>query len=111
MIIGRVLEKNTLNSTEQYANPFQKMLGCGDEFNGYSEHLCMYCGRDRRRVPFSCKSCFCLSCAKQYVDNIVSNIGSMLHPGVIYWYIVLTLPEQLRSAFFGERHMMICCPH
>jgi hypothetical protein len=62
-------------NTEQYNNPVQKMFGCGDEFNGYSEHICMYCGRDRRRVPFSCKCCFCLSCVKQYVDNFVSKVG------------------------------------
>lgn len=63
----------------------------------------MYCGRDRRRVPFSCKSCFCLSCAKQYVDNFVSQVSGMLHRGVIYRHIVLTLPEQLRPVFFKER--------
>ena len=28
----------------------------------------------------------------------------MLHPGVIYRHIVLTLPEQLRPVFFRERH-------
>jgi len=49
------------------------------------------------------KSCFCLSCAKQYVDNFVSQVSKMLHPGVIYRHIVLTLPEQLRPVFFKER--------
>ncbi|MBU8849597.1 MAG: transposase zinc-binding domain-containing protein [Desulfobacterales bacterium] len=62
-------EKHPQYNTEQYDTSVQKMLGCGDEFNGYSEYICMYCGRDRKRVPFSCKCCFCLSCAKQYVDN------------------------------------------
>ncbi len=88
---------------EQYDNPVQKMLGCKDASNGYSEYICMCCGRDRRRVPFSCKSCFCLSCAKQYVDNFVSQVSAMLHSGVIYRHIVLTLPEQLRPIFFKER--------
>ena len=90
--------------TEQYEEPVQKMLGCGDEFNGYSEYGCMHCGRDMRRVPFSCKSCFCLSCAKQYVDDFVSQVSAMLHPGVIYRHIVLTLTEQLRGPFHRERH-------
>ena len=94
---------HTQYDTEQYEKSVQKMLGCGDEFYGYSEHICMHCGRDRRRIPFSCKSCFCLSCVKQYVDNFVSQVSAMLHPGVIYRHIVLTLPEQLRPAFFRER--------
>jgi len=88
---------------DQYEIPVQKMLGCRDASNGYSEYICMYCGRDRRKVPFSCKSCFCLSCAKQYVDNFVSQVSRMLHPGVIYRHIVLTLPEQLRPVSFKER--------
>lgn len=88
---------------EQYELPVQKMLGCRDASNGYSEYVCMYCGRDRRKIPFSCKSCFCLSCAKQYVDNFVSQVSAMLHSGVIYRHIVLTLPEQLRPVFFQER--------
>lgn len=88
---------------DQYDKPVQKMLGCRDAFNGYSEYICMYCGRDRRKVPFSSKSCFCLSCAKQYVDNFVSQVSGMLHPGVIYRHIVLMLPEQLRPVFFKER--------
>ena len=62
-------------NTEQYNTPVQKMLKCGDEFNDYSEYICMYCGGDRRRGSFSCKCCFCLSCVKQYVDNFVSRGG------------------------------------
>ena len=89
---------------EQYEEPVQKMLGCGEEFSGYSEYLCMNCGGDKKRVPFSCKSCFCLSCAKKYVDDFVSQVSAMLHPGVIYRHIVLTLPEQLREKFYKERH-------
>jgi hypothetical protein len=93
-------EKHPQYNTEQYDKAVQKMLGCGEEFNGHSEHVCMSCGRDRIRIPFSCKCCFCLSCAKQYVDNFVSNVGAMLHSGVTYRHIVLTLPEQLRPIFF-----------
>ncbi len=49
---------------EQYEEPVQKMLECGNESDGYSEHICMNCGRDFRRVTFSCKSYFRLSCLK-----------------------------------------------
>jgi len=95
---------NPRYDTDQYEVPVQKMLGCGEEFNGYSEYGCMHCGRDTRRVPFSCKSCFCLSCAKQYVDDFVSQVSKMLHSGVIYRHIVLTLPDQLRDVFYKERY-------
>jgi len=89
---------------EQYDEAVKKMLGCGNELGGYSEHVCLHCGQDIRRVPFSCKCCFCLSCSKKYVDDFVSQISCMLHPGVIYRHIVLTIPEQLRLRFYHERH-------
>ncbi len=90
-------------ATEMYEEPVQKMLGCGEKFNGYNEHVCMNCGLDRRIVPLSCKSCFCLSCAKKYVDDFVCQVSAMLHVGVVYRHIVLTLPEQLRNSFYKER--------
>ncbi len=89
--------------SDQYEKPVQKMLGCGEEFNGYCEHICMHCGRDRRKVPFSCKSYFCLSCAKKYTDDFVSKVSAMLHAGVVYRHIVLTIPEQLKQVFYKER--------
>ena len=91
-------------NTDQYNIPVKKMLGCGEEFNGYSKYMCLHCGCDSKKIAFSCKCCFCLSCSKQYVDDFVNNIGKMLHSGVIYRHIVLTLPKQLRLAFFKERH-------
>jgi len=94
---------NPQYDVNQYEAPVKKMLGCGDESNGYSEYLCIHCGRDRKKVPFSCKSYFCLSCAKKYIDDFVSQVSAMLHPGVIYRHVVLTLPEQLRKEFFKER--------
>lgn len=75
--------------SEQYEEPVQKMLGCGEEFSGYSEYIGIHCGLDRKRDPFSCKSC-CLLCAKKYVDDFVSQVSEMLHPGVIYRHIVVT---------------------
>ena len=96
-------KKHTKYDNKQYEVPVQKMLGCGRESGGYSEYICMDCGRDIRRVCFSCKSCFCLSCAKKYVDDFVSQVSKMLHPGVVYRHIVLTIPEQLRKVFYCFR--------
>ena len=39
-----------------------------------------------------------------YADEFVSQIGRMLHPGVVYRHIVLTVPEQLRDPFYQVRH-------
>lgn len=89
--------------SEQYTVPVQKMLDCGDENFGYAEYRCPHCGLDSFRVGFSCKSCFCLSCSKVYVDNFVAQISKMLHPGIIYRHIVLTMPEQLRDPFYSVR--------
>ena len=59
-------------NSDQYEVPVWKMLGCGKESGGYSEYRCVYCGFDFLRVGFSCKSCFCLSCSKLYVDEFVA---------------------------------------
>ncbi|MCF6147100.1 MAG: hypothetical protein E3K37_00400 [Candidatus Kuenenia sp.] len=47
----------------------------------------------------SCKSSFCLRCSTVYVDNWVSQISKMLHVGVIYRHIVLTVPSVLQRIF------------
>ena len=41
--------------TAQYEEAVQKMLECGSEMGGYTEYICMHCGQDRRKVPFTCK--------------------------------------------------------
>ena len=97
-------DKHPVYDSAQYEEPVQKMLNCSKESGGYCEYICMKCGRDLRRVCFSCKSCFCLSCAKVYADNLVSQVSKMLHPGVIYRHCILTIPEQLRQVFYENRH-------
>jgi len=99
----RFKEGHPSYTQDQYEEPVEKMLECGRESGGYSEYMCTYCGRDLRRVCFSCKSCFCLSCAKGYVDEFVSQVSKMLHPGVVYRHIILTVPEQFRPVFYRAR--------
>lgn len=89
--------------TPYYLEVIQKMLRCGKEEGGYCEYICLHCGRDRRRVAFTCKSNFCLSCAKVYTDNFVSQVSRMLQPGVKYRHIVLTVPDVLRKFFYNNR--------
>ncbi len=87
----------------QYDDVVQKMLGCGKDEGGYTEYLCMSCGQDSRRVAFTCKSFFCLSCAKVYTDKFVDQISKKLHSGVIYRHVILTIPQQLRIYFYRDR--------
>jgi hypothetical protein len=77
----------------------QKMLGCGDPAHGYAVYVCPDC-QERRVVAFSCKSQFCLSCAKAYGQQWVETVQAMLHPGVSYRHLILTVPEALRTLIY-----------
>ncbi len=100
---SRFQEKHPSYKKDQYEEVMQKMFGCGKKEGGYTEYLCMRCGKDRRRICFTCKSSFCLSCAKVYVDNFVRQVSKALHPGVMYRHVILTVPEQLRTYFYRYR--------
>jgi Transposase zinc-binding domain/Putative transposase len=77
----------------------QKMLGCGEPANGYAVYVCPNC-QHRHIVAFSCKSQFCLSCAKAYSQQWVATVQEMLHPGVTYRHLTLTIPQALRTLFY-----------
>jgi len=77
----------------------QKMLGCGDPANGHAISVCPDC-HARRVVAFSCKSQFCLSCAKVYGQQWVETVQAMLHPGLSYRHLILTVPEGLRTLIY-----------
>ena len=91
---------------DRYDEVVQKMLGCGDAKNGYATYMCGECGGEWRRVPFSCKSCFCLSCAKVYTDQWAARIEAILFPGVAYRHTVLTVPDELRGYFYREARLL-----
>jgi hypothetical protein len=85
-------------NTPYYDDLVAKMLGCGNpEKMGSLEYRCLHCGQGKHRVAMSCKSSLCLRCAKVYVDNWGSQVSRMLHEGVIYRHIVLTVPAILRK--------------
>jgi len=77
----------------------QKMLGCGDPAKGHALYLCPEC-LERHVVAFSCKSQFCLSCARVYGQTWVETVQEMLHPGVKYRHLILTVPEALRTLIY-----------
>lgn len=91
-----------------YDGLVDKMLGCGDpDKMGYIEYRCLQCGEGTHRVSMSCKSSLCLRCAKVYVDNWVSQVSQMLHEGVIYRHIVLTMPALLRQTFYQQAQAVL----
>ena len=95
--------KHPKYDTPQYNVPIEKTLKCGMEEGGYTEYRCGECGKGSKKIPFSCKSYFCLSCSKVNVDDVVTQVSKSLHIGVRYRHVVLTLPEQLRIYFYQNR--------
>ena len=83
----------------------EKMLGCGTLEAGYTTYLCPHC-LEEKRVAFSCKSSFCLSCCKVYVDEWVAHIGRTLYEGMAYRHVVLTMPEALHLEFYRDRPLL-----
>jgi hypothetical protein len=77
----------------------QKMLGCGEFEQGYARYICPACLAEKK-VPISGKSSFCLGCAKTYTANWVETVQGMLHQGVKYRHLILTVPEGLRVWFY-----------
>lgn len=82
-----------------------KMLGCGTLEAGYTTYLCPHC-LEEKRVAFSCKSSFCLSCCKVYIDQWVDHIGATLYEGVSYRHVVLTMPKSLQVTFYRDRRLL-----
>lgn len=82
-----------------------KMLGCGDPENGFAEYRCVKCGKGRKVVPFTCKSRFCVSCGKVYVDKWINKeVGEIIE--VAHRHIVFTIPEEFRSFIYWDRHLI-----
>jgi hypothetical protein len=91
-----------------YDSLVDKMLGCGNpDKMGYIEYRCPQCGEGTHRVAMSCKSSLCLRCAKVYVDTWVSQVSKMLHEGIIYRHIVLTMPAMLRTTFYQQSQALL----
>src|SRR6266568_5179314 len=87
--------------TAYYDSLVAQMLACGNpEKIGYIEYRCLHCGQGQHLVSMSCKSSLCLRCAKVYTDNWVSQVSKVLHEGVIYRHIILTVPAMFRMTFY-----------
>ena len=94
--------------TPYYAGLVAKMLACGTpEKIGYIEYRCLHCGQGKHLVAMSCKSSLCLRCAKVHVDNWVSQVSQVLHEGVIYRHIILTVPAMFRATFYQNAAVVL----
>src|SRR5262249_10155475 len=86
--------------TSYYDGLVAKMLACGNpEQMGYVAYRCLQGGQGEHGVAMSGTSSLCLRCAKVSVDNWVSQVSQMLHAGVIYRHILLTVPAMFRTTF------------
>jgi hypothetical protein len=95
-------------ATPYYENLVEKMLDCGNpDKMGYIEYRCLDCGQGKHLVSMSCKSSLCLRCAKVYVDDWVTQVSKILHEGVIYRHIVLTVPDVLRTPFYQNADVLL----
>jgi len=79
----------------------QKMMNCGLLRGGYAEYRCS-CGYIKR-VPFSCKSRFCLRCSKVYIDNWVAKMKQIIFTKVTHRHIILTVPGSLWRYFHDAK--------
>jgi hypothetical protein len=94
--------------TPYYAGLVAKMLAWGQPAQiGYSAYRCLDCGQGTHVVALSCKSSLCLRCAKVYVDNWVSQVSHVLHEGVSYRHIILTVPAMFRRTFYQNAAVML----
>ena len=94
--------------TPYYDGLVAKMLACGQpEKMGYVEYRCLHCGQGTHLVAMSCKSSLCLRCAKVYVENWVSQVSQVLHEGVIYRHIILTVPAMFRTTFYQHAAVVL----
>jgi hypothetical protein len=85
-----------------------KRLACGNpEKMGDVAYRCLHCGQGQHLVSMSCQSSLCLRCAKVYVDTWVSQVRQMLHEGVIYRHIILTVPAMFRTTFYPNAAVLL----
>lgn len=114
--LRRILKENWDGFYKKYKNRIRpsviaevkKVMKCKDISNGYIELKCVDCG-EIKKVGFTCKSRFCTSCGKVYVDNWVNGmLGKLIN--VKHRHMVFTIPEELRNYFGRDRDRLKLLP-
>ena len=96
------------NVREVVVKEVKKMLGCGSIENGYAEYECSKCG-EKKIVPFRCRSRFCNTCGKVYIDDRAENMVNKLI-NCKHRHMVFTIPEELRIYFRENRKLLSLLP-
>jgi hypothetical protein len=86
----------------------KKMMNCGSFENGYIEYECKSCG-EKKKVGFRCRSRFCSSCGKVYVDDRAENMAEKLIR-TKHRHMVFTIPQELRIYFRKHRKLLSILP-
>lgn len=86
----------------------KKILGCGSFANGYAEYQCEKCG-EKKKVAFRCRSRFCGSCGKVYIDNRAESMAEKLIK-CKHRHMVFTIAEELREYFRKDRKLLELLP-
>lgn len=86
----------------------KKVINCGSVQNGYIEYECKSCG-EKKKVGFRCRSRFCSSCGKVYVDDRAENMAEKLVK-TKHRHMVFTIPEELRVYFRKNRKLLSILP-
>jgi len=93
--------QNPRYKADYFVKAVDKMLNCAEKENGYATYRCMNCGEEKI-VPFSCKSSFCLSCARIKLEQWLAKVEDILFDEVDYRHVILTVPEPLRIYFYNK---------
>jgi hypothetical protein len=86
----------------------KKILGCGSFANGYAEYQCERCG-EKKKVAFRCRSRFCGSCGKVYIDDRAENMAAKLIREK-HRHMVFTIAEEMREYFRKDRKLLELLP-
>jgi hypothetical protein len=83
-----------------------KMLRCGTKEMGYAIYMCTNCREHPEKIVFfTCKSRFCTSCGKAYVDDWVDKMSTQIL-NVSHRHLVFTIPEHLRTKIYWNRELL-----
>ena len=81
-----------------------KLIDCGTKAMGFHVYECTDC-QHIKKVFHTCKSRFCSSCGKKATEAWISKHLTIL-PQTTYQYITFTLPKELQSLFWLNRHII-----
>lgn len=82
-----------------------KAMKCGDPEMGFVQYLCPKCG-EMKKIPFSCHSRFCISCARLRLEKCVVKIKRMMFKDVGHRHVILTTPKELWGYFKRDRKLL-----